>query len=321
MSFTFYDIPLEDSEIKLICTEKREANPQRGHFPAYKFGIALLDNTVIGKCDLRVGHNENTYYGGNIGYSIDEPYRGHHYAAKACKLIFKLAAMHKLDFVIITCSIDNKASSRTCLLAGGMLIDETNVPKDSDLYNSGVHRVLIYKFLVSDMKVLHTLDAKDYDKKADIENRHSVRAIIIRDSKIAMAYVSKHGYYKFPGGGSDGTETMTQTLIRETREETGLVVKPESIKAFGMVQRRQQGKRGNIFCQDNFYFLCDAEDEIKNQELSEKEAEGGFTLQFVEPEVAIQKNREANVTGYPRLMVERETLVLEDLIKEGYFNH
>ena len=55
----------------------------------------------MGVCDLRIGHNDNVYYGGNIGYSIGEAYRGHHYAAKACLLLFELAKKHNLEYVII----------------------------------------------------------------------------------------------------------------------------------------------------------------------------------------------------------------------------
>lgn len=40
----------------------------------------------MGYCDLRIGYNDNLYYGGHIGYGINEEYRGHHYDAKACEL-------------------------------------------------------------------------------------------------------------------------------------------------------------------------------------------------------------------------------------------
>ena len=61
----------------------------------------------MGKIDLRIGHNGNVYYGGNIGYSVDKKYRGHHYAGKACLLLFELAKKHHMDYLIITCVPDN----------------------------------------------------------------------------------------------------------------------------------------------------------------------------------------------------------------------
>ena len=61
--------------------------------------------------------------------------------------------------------------------------------------------------------------------------------IVIRDGKIAMMHSRKYDYYKLPGGGIEPGETLEETLIREVREESGLVVKIETIKEFGYVRR------------------------------------------------------------------------------------
>jgi tagatose 1,6-diphosphate aldolase len=67
----FYDISdLKTKEICLQLEKTCEAQPEKKWLPAYYFDICLLDGTKIGKCDLRIGHNEKTYIGGNIGYSI-----------------------------------------------------------------------------------------------------------------------------------------------------------------------------------------------------------------------------------------------------------
>jgi tagatose 1,6-diphosphate aldolase len=143
----FYDISdLKTKEICLQLEKTCEAQPEKKWLPAYYFDICLLDGTKIGKCDLRIGHNEKTYIGGNIGYSIDEPYRGHHYAAKACELLFKQARKHDLDYLIITCDPTNAASSRTCELAGGNFIEKTDIPEDNEMYAEGKREVFIYRF-------------------------------------------------------------------------------------------------------------------------------------------------------------------------------
>ncbi len=143
----FYDISdLKTKEICLQLEKTCEAQPEKKWLPAYYFDICLLDGTKIGKCDLRIGHNEKTYIGGNIGYSIDEPYRGHHYAAKACELLFKQARKHDLDYLIITCDPTNAASSRTCKLAGGKFIEKTDIPEDNEMYAEGKREVFIYRF-------------------------------------------------------------------------------------------------------------------------------------------------------------------------------
>lgn len=143
----FYDVrDLRDSEIFLTLVSTCEAQPEKKRLPAYYFDICLLDGTKIGYCDLRIGHNEKTYIGGNIGYGIDEEYRGHHYAAKACQLLFKQAKKHELDYLIITCVPENVASARTCELAGGRFLEIADIPEDNEMYEEGKRQVKIYRF-------------------------------------------------------------------------------------------------------------------------------------------------------------------------------
>lgn len=115
--------------------------------PAYHFRICLPDGTEAGVCDLRVGHNESVYYGGNIGYRVERPYRGHHYAGKACRLLFQLAKRHGMGYVIITCNPDNWASRRTCEYAGGKLMEIVELPEDNDMrLEDGETHKCIYRF-------------------------------------------------------------------------------------------------------------------------------------------------------------------------------
>ena len=317
----FKDIDLHDDELKLVLRETKEAIPERKHVPAYCFDIALLDGTVVGNCSLKIWHTPVIWFAGNIGYEVYEPYRGHRYASKACRLLYPLAIRHNLDYLIITCNVSNAASERSIQLAGGMFIAEQDVPEDYEQYRKGSKRVRIYKVLLHDMRKLFDLDKKDYDEKGPIHCRHSVRGIIIRDGKIAMDYVQKHGCYKFPGGGSEGDETKIETLVREVREEAGLVVKPETARPYGIVTRTQLSRIGDRYCQDNFYYLCDAEDRIVPQELTQSESESGYRLVFVDPYEAIRTSRASDYckNRFIGVQIERETRVLEKLIEEGYF--
>jgi predicted acetyltransferase len=137
---------LKSDEIFLNLSKTSEAQPEKRWLPAYYFDICLLDGTKVGHCDLRIGHNEKTYMGGNIGYGIDEPYRGRRYAAKACRLLFAQAQKHRLDHVYITCTPDNIASARTCEIAGGELVEVAAVPEDNEMYAEGKRQVKIYRF-------------------------------------------------------------------------------------------------------------------------------------------------------------------------------
>lgn len=151
--------------------------------------------------------------------------------------------------------------------------------------------------------------------------RNSARSIIIRDGKIAMIHSLKYDYYKFPGGGIENGENPVEAMIRETREEAGLVVKPETVKEYGYVHRIQRSDMDSSECfvQDNYYYLCKAEPEAVRQNLDAYEAQETYTLEYVTPLMAIQKNRSVGASPYNPMMFEREARVLELLMSEGYF--
>ncbi|MBR6030024.1 MAG: GNAT family N-acetyltransferase [Clostridia bacterium] len=68
----------------------------------------------IGRVEARLGESECLYYFGHVGYHIDPPWRGHHYAARACRLIAGVFRRAGFTSVVITCDPDNTASRRTC---------------------------------------------------------------------------------------------------------------------------------------------------------------------------------------------------------------
>lgn len=139
---------LKDGELVLKLIKTCEAQPQKGWVPAYYFEICLQEGTVIGSCDLRIGHNEKTYIGGNIGYRIEEAYRGHHYASKACFLLFKQARKHGMKKLFITCDPSNLASSRTCELSKGRYLETVAIPKENEMFQEGKRKVKIFEFQI-----------------------------------------------------------------------------------------------------------------------------------------------------------------------------
>lgn len=147
IEFMFYDTEyLKNDEIKLRLIKTVDGDPEKNWVPAYHFAICSAEGDIMGACDLRIGHNEQLYYGGNIGYRIDEPYRGHHYAGKACLLMFELAKKHGLDYLIITCDPDNYPSRKTCEYAGGRLLEIKELPEDNDMRQRGSTHKCIYRF-------------------------------------------------------------------------------------------------------------------------------------------------------------------------------
>ena len=115
--------------------------------PAYHFLICDRKGTVMGHCALRIGYNDSLYYVGHIGYSIYEEYRGNHYAAKACKLLFLLAKKHGMSYLYITCNPDNLPSRRICEYLQGEFLGVADLPEDNDMrINKGKTQMCIFKF-------------------------------------------------------------------------------------------------------------------------------------------------------------------------------
>ena len=183
------------------------------------------------------------------------------------------------------------------------------------------------------MKRLFTTDYKDYEPDWPRSSRPSARGIILIDEfsdystlaphdRIALAYSTKHQFYKFPGGGIHKDEENTEALIREVAEETGLEVIPESIEDAGLVHHIMQSEMFSktIFIQDSFHYFCrvktgaDGKPLIKNQKLDDYEKDDGFELRFVTVDEAIQTNLHFNSDNSAKLdMIARETLVMEKL--------
>lgn len=168
------------------------------------------------------------------------------------------------------------------------------------------------------MRHLFTIDLHNYDPNGPRLERPSVRAIIIEGGKVLMVHSLKYDYYKFPGGGIEPGETLTEALCREVAEESGFAVLADTIREYGLVHRVQKGEREDMFIQDNYYYLCDV-GEALGQHLDDYEAEERFTPEFVTPDHAIHTNRFHDHGPIESVMLEREARVLERLMEEGYF--
>ena len=170
------------------------------------------------------------------------------------------------------------------------------------------------------MERIITIDMNDYDERWIHFKRPSVRGVIIKDHKVAMVFSKKFDYYKFPGGGIETNEDHISALKREILEETGLTVMDDSIKPLGSVLRIQKSRTADneIFNQENVYYLCNTDGTISEQSLDDYESDEGFTLEYVEPELAISVNRIHDHSDYDLILIERETKVLEYLIKKEY---
>lgn len=148
--FKFQDLGiLSDNVIDLTINVMKPANEELGFVPAYHYHIKKHGmQDVVGQIDIRIGHNPNTYYGGNIGYGVDEEFRGSGYASRAVKLLVEVAKKHNMKKVIITCNPDNIASRKTAERSGATLLEIVDLPEDNDMYMLGERQKCIYEILV-----------------------------------------------------------------------------------------------------------------------------------------------------------------------------
>ena len=146
--FTFFSVTsLTDGVITLRL---EECVPMKaGEWaPSYNF-LNYLGNVPIGHIHLRIGTNEFVYYGGNIGYGVREPYRGHGYAARACLLVPPIARAHGMEELIITCAPDNVASIRTIEHIGAHFDGVVSIPRWSELRDRGIKFINRYVWDIS----------------------------------------------------------------------------------------------------------------------------------------------------------------------------
>ena len=112
-----------------VCVFSSERALGFGHEQTWKITVHN-DRKEMGRITYRSGEGRYIYYYGHIGYHVDEPYRGHHYAWRACRLIAPEIRMSGKSSVIITCDPENNPSRKTCLKLGSRYEGTAKVPED-----------------------------------------------------------------------------------------------------------------------------------------------------------------------------------------------
>ena len=148
------------------------------------------------------------------------------------------------------------------------------------------------------MQTIFVLDEKDYEEDMPVFERFGVRAVIQRDGLFAMQQ-SSTGEYKIPGGGIDEGETLEQALAREVREETGLVIRPETMVELGEILdvHRDIFDGNSKYVAHSLHYSCEVEDELVETSMTESEIAKGFHLTWVDIDTVIETNE--------RLMTEK----------------
>lgn len=108
--------------------------------------LTVSPQRKVGYCDLRMGMNPELEILGQVGYHIDEKHRGHHYALKASRLLFRCAKQLGMDQLQITCNPDNMPSRKTLEALDGTLVDIVDVPQNHSCYKRGDRRKCIFLY-------------------------------------------------------------------------------------------------------------------------------------------------------------------------------
>lgn len=161
------------------------------------------------------------------------------------------------------------------------------------------------------MKRLLTLDQKDYTDDMPVFEKVVVRALIAREGRLAMQE-SGTGEYKIPGGGVEPGESLLAALGREVQEETGLVIRPESVRELGEILELRE----DILCQGQKYvcrtlfYQCEAEEEIRETAMTESELRLGFHLAWARPDAIVARNTALQTESWKQRDTEFLKLVL-----------
>lgn len=157
------------------------------------------------------------------------------------------------------------------------------------------------------------IDLHDYMEGGSVFKRTAVRGMIQKDRKYLLIH-SKYGDHKFPGGGMQPGETLEQTLIREVQEETGYLVKKESISEGILVHEKRKGDPDDLLEMDSYYFFCEVYETIGERNLDDYEAEYDYKVSWMTLDKAITNNE--TVKDYENIpWIKRETMVMKKLLE------
>lgn len=166
------------------------------------------------------------------------------------------------------------------------------------------------------MKTLLVLDDCNYTDAMPVSEKYTVRAVIIRDGKMAMQQ-SGNGIYKIPGGGIEAGESHHAALIREVKEETGLTVIEASIRPIGEILeiREDLFARGTKYLCHAYFYFCEVTQEVCAPQLTESEEKKGFCAVWADIKEIAAKNRAVSDEKEQKLL-HRDTCFVE-LLRDG----
>ncbi len=147
----------------------------------------------------------------------------------------------------------------------------------------------------------------------DYRERTAVRAVLFdAANKIALLHVRKQDYYKLPGGGLDGDETLEQGLKRELPEETGC-----HAQVTGEVGEIEEYRNEEKIHQRSFIFLAKVVGKKGKTNMMDDELTEDFHLEWADLADALDKIKNAHPKIYEGFFIKkRDQILLETVINQ-----
>ena len=127
------------------------------------------------------------------------------------------------------------------------------------------------------MKEIEILGANRFETFS--KTRAGSRAVIVKDGMILLSYEASAGWWLIPGGGMEAGETPEECCVRETEEETGLIVRP--VRQFLTLYEYYEEYR-----YISHYFICEASG-VGRMRLTREEARRGLEPRWLPLQEAV----------------------------------
>ena len=145
------------------------------------------------------------------------------------------------------------------------------------------------------------------------------KGLIINDKdEITLGYSYKT--YQFPGGHLEEGEELSECLLREIKEETGIELKDARLTPFQKITYYSKNYRGSGKNRENdiYYYIVNTNEKfnIANSSLDEGEKAGGYTIKTI----PLNKVEEILIKSIPdnpinKIIVEEMLEVLKEYDK------
>ena len=127
-----------DGVIDLSVSSRDETDEKCGIVDCYAFDIHPAGSRrYAGYVSIRMGDSPELYYLGHVGYRVEKPFRGNHFALRACRLLGPYLKKMGVHSLVITNDPDNLPSRKTCEELGCILERTTAVPEEYRFIVSG----------------------------------------------------------------------------------------------------------------------------------------------------------------------------------------